>query len=74
MKLSLLLLIVLFLSSCAGIPQKAKLSLPDEITCIELTNEELEKVSQETYARIADLYITCVENDKTLRDVIRSTH
>ena len=74
MKLSLLLLTVLFLASCCGIPQKAVLPLPDPITCPKPTDKEIESVSKETYAKLADLYITCVENDKTLRDTIRSTH
>ena len=74
MKLSLLLLTVLFLASCCGIPQKPVLALPDPITCPKPTDKELENVSKNTYAEIADLYITCVENDKTLRDIIKSTH
>lgn len=74
MKLSLLLLTVLFLASCCGIPQKAVLPLPDAITCPKFNDSELLSVSDETYKKAADLYIICVENDKTLRDVIRSTH
>jgi hypothetical protein len=62
------------LASCCGIPQKAKLPLPDEIACPKFTDKELEQVSNETYEKAADLYIICVENDKTLRDVIKSTH
>ena len=74
MKLLILLLTVPFLSNCCGIPQKAKLPLPDEIVCPKFNDSELVSVSDETYRKAADLYITCVENDKTLRDVIRSTH
>ena len=74
MKLLILLLTVLFLSSCCGIPQKPKLPLPDEIVCPKFTDSELISVSDETYVKAANLYLTCIENDKTLRDVIRSTH
>ena len=74
MKLSLLLLTVLFLASCCGIPQKAVLPLPDPITCPKPTDKELSSVSEKTYAKLVELYITCVENDKTLRDIIKSTH
>ena len=74
MKLSLLLLTVLFLSSCCGIPQKAVLPLPDEIVCPKPKDANLIQVSDETYKLIANLYITCVENDKTLRNIIKSTH
>jgi hypothetical protein len=74
MKRSLLLLTVLFLASCCGIPQKAVLPLPDPITCPKFIDEELIQVSDETYKKAADLYIACVENDKTLRDIIKSTH
>jgi len=74
MKLSLLLLTAIFLASCCGIPQKAVLPLPDAVVCPKPTDKELESVSDETYKKLAALYIMCVENDKTLRDVIRSTH
>jgi hypothetical protein len=73
-KLSLLLLTVLFLASCCGIPQKAKLPMPDEIVCPKFNDIELIHVSNETYIKASNLYITCVENNKTLRNVIRSTH
>lgn len=62
------------MASCCGIPQKAKLPLPDEVVCPKFNDKELENVSIETYKKAANLYITCVENDKTLRDAIRSTH
>lgn len=72
---NLLLLIALFsLSACCGIPQKAKLDLPDDVVLPELTNQELSCVTQETYEKIADMKIACEEGIKTHRDVIKSTH
>jgi hypothetical protein len=74
MKRSLLLLIAISLASCCGIPQQARLVLPPDVNCPTLTDKELMQVSDETYKRIANLYISCIENDKTLRDIIRATH
>lgn len=74
MKQSMLLLTVLFLASCCGIPQKPNLPLPDEIVCPKFSDAELIGASKAVYEKAADLYIICTENDKTLRDVIRSTH
>jgi len=74
MKLKMLLLTAVFLASCCGIPQKAKLPLPDEVVCPKFTDKELIHVSDDAYRKAANLYIICIENDKTLRDIIRSTH
>jgi len=74
MKLKMLLLTAVFLASCCGIPQKAKLPLPDEVVFERFTDNELICVSDETYKKAANLYISCTENDKTLRDIIRSTY
>ena len=69
-----LLIAVIFLSACCGIPQKAKLPLPDEPVFPVLTNEELSCVSQTTYDKITSLHLVCIESIRTHRDVIKSTH
>lgn len=74
MRLSLLLLIAIFLASCCGISQKPRLELPPAVDCTKLKDAELMQVSDETYEKLVNLHISCVENDKTLRNIIRSTH
>ena len=74
MKLSLLLLTAIFLASCCGIPQKAKLELPPAVDCPKPKDAEIAMVSNETYKKLVNLYISCVENDKTLRAIIMATH
>lgn len=69
----MLFLSVLFLASCSSIPQQARLELPPKVDCPKFTDKELICVSDETYRKAANLYITCIENDKTLRDIIKST-
>lgn len=74
MKLSLLLVSAIFLANCCGVPQIPKLELPPKVNCQKLNDAELTSVSGKTYEKLANLYISCVENDKTLRAVIRATH
>ena len=70
----LLLSVTFLVTSCSGIPQIPRLELPPKVDCHKPKDAELNSVSDKVYNNLANLYITCVENDKTLRDIIRSTH
>ena len=74
MRKMLLLTVSIFLSACCGIPQKAKLALPDMPEFPVFTNEELSCVSKATYKKVASLDLVCRKSINTHRDVIRSTH
>lgn len=74
MRKLLLLTATIFLSACCGIPQKAKLELPDKPELPAFTNTELSCVTQATYKKVATLDLVCRESIRTHRDVIRATH
>ena len=70
----LLLIAVILVSSCCGIPQKANLPLPPETTCPEFKDMDLIGISDAAYAKVADLDIICKETILTYRNIIKSTH
>lgn len=74
MRKILLLSVTFLVASCCGIPQKPVLELPPKVTCTKPSDTELRTLSDKTYEKIVNLYLDCVENDKTLRNIIKSTH
>jgi len=70
----LLLSVTFLVASCCGVPQIPRLELPPKVNCQKPNDTELKVVSDNTYEKLVNLYISCVENDKTLRAIIKSTH
>lgn len=74
MRKILFVIVAILVSSCCGIPQKAKLPLPPEPTYHKITDNELACLTDATYAKLAENDLACKQSLKTHRDIIKVTH